>query len=236
MSLIISKWIKKSALNAFNHWSSTYDENVTPKLLRRGYSYELLAGEIIQYLAPDHGATVLELGTGTGILGKEVKKLRPDLKLIGLDISNGMLKFANSTGAYDMLIQADSENVPLRDNQVVSIYSAFMLHSLPNKEKFFSGLEKTMKFSGKFALVDLYRSKQRNPLSKFFDNVHSLIYEHGALSSYQTVQELIDILQRRNIQVLKNKRLDSSDLIVKNSKGMMTHHFLGCVNNTFNVV
>lgn len=188
---------------SFNHWSRTYTADVTPKLDQRGYGYDLLADYIVESARKGRA---LEVGTGTGIVAERVKLRLPDLSIAGVDISDGMLAAAGSTGAYRELKRADAAELPYPDNTFALVYSTFMLHSSPAPERVIQEFLRVTEPGGAIVIVDLFRTRRRIPLiSALGDNLHSVRFEHGAPSSYRSVGELVDIASRycRRLEVVQ---------------------------------
>src|SRR5215211_1099158 len=75
---------------AFHGRRSRFYNLVATRLLRR--VYRRLARDIAE-LAPQ-GAAVLDIGTGPGVLLAELARLRPDLTLTGIDLSEDMVTAA----------------------------------------------------------------------------------------------------------------------------------------------
>ena len=63
--------------HAFNDWANTYEQEAEEKLKIRGYSYGILTKLIISYLDINKSHEILELGVGTGIIGKYLKNFLP---------------------------------------------------------------------------------------------------------------------------------------------------------------
>lgn len=77
------------------------------------------------------GATVLDVGCGTGWFAAGLQKARPDVTVVGLDLSAGMLARARAAGAR-RLVQADATALPLTDRCVDVIVGRGVLHHLPD--------------------------------------------------------------------------------------------------------
>ena len=88
----------------FDGFARNFDENLTGKL---GYR---LPEETAQLLRDLRGAervtNILDLGCGTGLLGKHVRGF-VDV-LVGVDLSSKMLERATATGHYDKLVKAEA--------------------------------------------------------------------------------------------------------------------------------
>ena len=100
--------------NAFDEWADTYEIEVVPKLKQRGYSYESLANTILCEAGYKPGMKLLELGTGTGVLGAEVYKLS-QADITGVDISKKMLQQAAKKNIYINLINGNADIIPFDD-------------------------------------------------------------------------------------------------------------------------
>ncbi len=80
------------------------------------------------------GARVLDVGTGTGRLAVALAKARPDLHVIGVDISPDMLNIARQNAAQNGLSasidfrQAPATVLPLPDNHFSLVVSNASLH------------------------------------------------------------------------------------------------------------
>jgi ubiquinone/menaquinone biosynthesis C-methylase UbiE len=178
---------------AFNRWSRTYRTEIIGRVERRGYGYSDLASAVTAYL---RGTNVLEVGTGPGNLGVEVKhQLDRALEITGVDISTGMLTEARRTAAYLDLIEADATQLPFADSSFDSVYSTFMLHSASNAARAVSEFYRVCRWDGTVIIVDLMRFRRRIPiLSLISDNAHSIKREHAALSRYFSAGELVDMM------------------------------------------
>lgn len=204
----MNKLIKERTIKSFDKWSVTYSKDVEPKLRNRGHGYDILGKNILDFLQPEKEMAIMELGTGTGILGKSIKTHMPDVKILGLDISMGMLKEAMSTNVYESLIRCDAEHIPVKDNEYKRLYTAFMFHSLPRPKDALMNIRKLVGKGGRVVIVDLFRKDYRIPVvSMILDNLHSIKYEHGALSNYKTKNEFESIMKDCGMEVVLTKRL-----------------------------
>jgi ubiquinone/menaquinone biosynthesis C-methylase UbiE len=224
---MLKNFLKKKVIASFDYWSGTYTDNVVPKLERRGYGYQKLAKDILNYLRPANGSTIAELGAGTGVLGREIKKLRPDLKLVGFDISLRMLQQAKGENIYSELLLCDAEKIPVQDGYFDHVYSAFMFHSALNPKKGLAEVKRIVRDDGRVALIDLFRTRKRVFLFSWLkDNWHSFRYEKGAPSNYCRVEEFRKMAGLSALQINYETQLDRAFKIDR-PVGAMTHYFFG---------
>lgn len=83
----------------------------------------------VDLLAPRRDDALLDLGTGTGGLLRELshRPQRPDL-VTGLDSSAAMLAQAPALPAGWTLQQADARRLPFEDGQFTAVTAAYLLH------------------------------------------------------------------------------------------------------------
>lgn len=77
------------------------------------------------------GERILDAGCGTGWLAAGLRRARPDLVVIGADLSAGMLGRAVAAGAWP-LVQADATCLPVADASIDIVVGRGVLHHLPD--------------------------------------------------------------------------------------------------------
>lgn len=85
---------------AYAVWAATYDAET----MAIGYLLPFLIASWVARHVPKGDGPLLDAGCGTGLTGPNLRALGYD-RIAGLDISDDMLKIANSRGAYDELKQ-----------------------------------------------------------------------------------------------------------------------------------
>lgn len=116
-----------------DHECEYYDERFAivhdQRAAKRALSeVETLLGERIP-----QGASVLDVGCGTGWYAAGLSKARPDLFVMGSDLSAGMLSRAREAGAGN-LIQGDATKLPFADGAIDLIVARGVLHHMPDVE------------------------------------------------------------------------------------------------------
>ena len=218
-----SKRFNQRVIKSFDHWAPTYENIVISKLKQRGYGYDELAHLFISTLKPSPNTVFLELGTGPGVLGKEIAKLT-NAQLVGLDISQKMLRQAAASSAYTLLYQCSAEDIPLPDASIDGLYSTFMLHSIMNQDKVVSEIKRILKANASGILVDLCPNPSKLPFWNLIrGNFHSFQYEHGAPSKYKTAEQYADMFLHAGFEVIQTKRLgkkkDYTHYLIEFKKG-----------------
>lgn len=116
------------------------------------------------------GGVVIDLGCGTGRFAAYLAKLRPDIKVIGLDLSAEMVKQGNNSLRAEnladrvTLIECDmikfSQHAPPETSLVTSIFSLHHLPGLNLVSELFNQVNIfTEKTGGSFFLFDLVRPR-----------------------------------------------------------------------------
>jgi ubiquinone/menaquinone biosynthesis C-methylase UbiE len=87
---------------------------------------------------PPGGASVLEVGTGTGTLARAVLKSWPGVDVIASDAAAGMLEVARDQlgelgGTRLRLVQGPAGELPLADASVDLVVSSFVLQLVPDR-------------------------------------------------------------------------------------------------------
>ena len=103
---------------------------------------------------------VLDIATGTGDLAINIAKKTQDAKIIGLDISKGMLEVGKEKISKENLseniemILGDSENIPFEDNSFDAITVAFGVRNFETLEKGLAEIYRVLKPKGVFVVLE----------------------------------------------------------------------------------
>jgi len=114
----------------YDRWAESYDTDLD------GWSYQapaVVAGSVAG-LEPAPGE-VLDVGCGTGMVGRELRSRGFRGRLVGLDISTASLRVAQQSGAYDDLRPADLQQpLPLDDDAVDALVCVGVMTYLADVE------------------------------------------------------------------------------------------------------
>lgn len=112
-------------------------------------------------------ATLLDVATGTADLAIELSKI-PDLKITGVDISQGMLDFGDvklkqrNLQNRIVLQQADSENLPFADGSFDAVTVSFGVRNFENLDKGLGEMCRVLKPGSPMMVLEF--SKPTNPV------------------------------------------------------------------------
>src|SRR5262245_9968420 len=137
---------------------------------------------LLDQAAIQAGHRVLDIGCGTGALVTMIKRLHPDVDVVGLDPDPKALtrarRKAEQTSLPIRLDQGFSDELPYPDASFDRVFSSFMLHHLQagEKEKTLREVRRVLKPGGSLHLLDFGgpESGQNGFLARLFHSSHSL--------------------------------------------------------------
>ena len=145
----------------------------------------------ISLLKNSPNRVILDVATGTGDFALEAMKLRPE-KIIGVDISEGMLKIGEEkirkAGYADTISfrKASSESLPFADNYFDAVIVSFGVRNFENLENGLREMHRVMKEEGTCIVME-FSKPQSFPFKQlynfYFRNILPLI---GRLVSKDT--------------------------------------------------
>jgi len=115
--------------------------------------------KVVEIVAQTLPENILDIATGTGDLAINLSETNAK-KIIGLDISDGMLEVGRQKIAAKNLektismVIGDSENLPFEDNTFDAITVAFGVRNFENLEKGLSEILRVLKPNGIFVILE----------------------------------------------------------------------------------
>lgn len=176
---------KQQVSEMFNNIAHRYD--FLNHLLSMGID-KIWRRKVINLIKPLKPKIILDVATGTGDLALALAKVNPE-KIIGLDISTGMLekaKMKSKNAQLSQLIEfkeGDAENLPFEDNSFDVITVAFGVRNFETLSKGLKELIRVLKPSGKLFILEF--SKPSNPIMRklYFFYFYNVLPTIGKLVS-----------------------------------------------------
>lgn len=131
--------------------------------------------QCVKLLQSSNPKIILDVATGTADFAIECMSLKPE-KIIGIDISEGMMKFGREKlkkEGLDSVITleyGDAETVTFPDNTFDAIVVGFGVRNFENLEKGLANLNRILKPNGKLVILEF--SNPRNKLVKWGYNFY----------------------------------------------------------------
>jgi predicted TPR repeat methyltransferase len=120
----------REVADRYDEWAQSYDDDLT------SWSYQAPAvvAETVVTRHPEAGS-LLDVGCGTGLVGRALRARGFAGRILGLDISRASLEIAGRGGAYDSLEQADlQQRLPVEDDTVDAVVCVGVMTYLPEVE------------------------------------------------------------------------------------------------------
>lgn len=119
------------------------------------------------------GATVLEVGCGTGNYIRALAELRSDLVYAGFDLSEAMLREARARGSRVTFVQGDAaKRFPFPDQGCAVAFAVDVIHHIEDLPRFFSEAHRVLAPGGHLVIVtDSEETLRRRSLTAFFPEI-----------------------------------------------------------------
>jgi predicted TPR repeat methyltransferase len=114
----------------YDAWAHGYDDDLSSW----SYRAPTVVAQTVLSRRPE-AASVLDVGCGTGLVGRALREGGFAGQLLGLDISRESLAIAQQRGAYDSIEHADlQQRLPLEDESVDAVVCVGVMTYLPEVE------------------------------------------------------------------------------------------------------
>lgn len=148
---------KTQVANMFDNISENYDG--LNRVITFGIDVKWRE-KVVAIVKATNPKKILDIATGTGDLAIMQSQKIPDAKIIGLDISAGMLEIGkqkiNALGLNKNIemVLGDSENIPYEDNYFDAITVSYGVRNFENLDKGLQEIYRVLKPGGTFVVLE----------------------------------------------------------------------------------
>ena len=177
-------------------------------------TYAPFARKIVESLAPmESGSTIVDLGTGPGILSIELHKLLPQAKIIGIDLSSDMLEIARKNADEAGMSNFETrlgkaEKISIESNSVNLVVTQSSFHEWEDQRKGLSEIFRILKPGGSLILKDYnqgWLSGWRRGLFKFLLTMVGESYKDHVEMFKFTFDQVADLLKEAGFDEINGK-------------------------------
>lgn len=136
----------------FDSVAESYDR--TNDLLSFGQD-RLWRRRVLIEIDPQPGQTILDLAAGTG--SSSIVFLKPGVRVIASDFSNGMLEVGKRRHPELEFVFADATNLPFEDQSVDAVTISFGLRNVEKPKKALTEMQRVLKPGGKVVICEFSR-------------------------------------------------------------------------------
>jgi len=142
----------------YDHIGERYDEEAAR---RRDVDPELVKF-VSERTAGGRELAVLDIACGTGIQLLANRRRFPRMRLVGLDLHEGMLRAARAKGGEIEWLQGDAAKLPFSDATFDYVSCQFCFHHFADKASVLSEVERVLRPGGRFVMLNMVPWRMRD--------------------------------------------------------------------------
>lgn len=201
-------------------------EDLNESFKKRMWEYRSFVKFMLNHFSIKDYSNVLEIGPGPGWITILLSQANPTLKIIGLELSEDMIRVANENKYKERVtknidfIKGDAKNIDIfEDKSFDIVISSDSLHHWEDPVKVFNEIHRVLKENGKFCVKDGRRdigvaAKFVYNLAKLFiSKTMSYFWKTSIMAAY-TPDELKDLLDHSQLKDKYKTKTDLFDILV----------------------
>lgn len=107
------------------------------------------------------GMTVLDIGTGPGTILLGLKRLFPECRFMGMDVSEGMMQtagtYARKANLSVPFFVGDGQCIPVSSSKIDAVISLFAIHHMDQPDHLLAEIDRVLKPKGSLLIIDFRR-------------------------------------------------------------------------------
>ena len=223
---------KEVVVEAFTELAPRYESVVNNELNKFwGWSYQGFINFLIENTSISDGELLLDIATGTGVIPRAVMQANPNVKIVGIDITQAMLRHGKQKLGEDLfgkkvfLTTGDAMHMPYAPSSFDLIVCGLATHHMQT-DQLTAEIYRILKENGRFSLADVGGSKLwRNPVVNFFIKILAYLYflitenkdralaEASAVSNVFTAEDWQQILSKVGFKEIKITLLEIQQIL-----------------------
>ena len=150
----MKKATKGEVQRRYDAWSGWYDKIDTSRAFG-GATQERWRRRAIEMLEAKPGETVLDLGTGSGLIIPWIAEKYPEAKVLGVDLSPKMLALARErAGEKAGFFLGDIDRLPFKDGSVDKAIATYTFTTAPEPRAMLVECARVMRSGGALVVLD----------------------------------------------------------------------------------
>jgi len=125
-----------------------YNEEQSQAFASKRQARKSIIDCLVKAIENHNAKTILDFGCGTGNYIAEICSRVNNIRLIGVDPSESMLKFAREKNSDSAILKGDHRCIPLENNTVDMIFVLNVIHHVNDIEKMFTEFYRILKQAG----------------------------------------------------------------------------------------
>lgn len=184
--------------------ASTYDDSGM---------HRALAELVAEHAAGPGAGLVVDVATGTGLVLRSIAARHPEARLVGIDLSSGMLAVARAALPQAQLVQADASALPIPDRSVDLVTCVTALHLLAEPELAFDEWARVLRPGGRLVTATFAAATAHPTPSPRPDLPQGFARRH---EDYRTPEQVGRVFRahRLHLESHTEHRLDGDRLLV----------------------
>jgi ubiquinone/menaquinone biosynthesis C-methylase UbiE len=159
---------------------------------------------INEYLTLNHNETIIDVGGGTGLIAKVLRKKTPGSDIVVIDLSRGMLQKVNDPTLS--LIQGDVTAFPLKDETFTLAILINTMHHIPVSKQQIALREvcRILKRQGRIFIIDIWFPNTF--LSNLFVKMEKLLVGNTHHLIPDVMKQMVQDAGFQNVDVFPSKK------------------------------
>jgi ubiquinone/menaquinone biosynthesis C-methylase UbiE len=187
---------EQKSIEEFTKWAKNYDNPIT------SFPFKRVNADIVRLLNSKENSSLLDVGSGSGILIEKLISLNKNMKLFGLDITPGMVKLAKNKFKNNKNVEitlGSAGKIPYNDQTFDYVTCVYSFHHHPNQSLSIKEMARVLKPGGKLLVLD---ANIEGPIRKWFSDLETKMNKEEGVHKV-TKKEMFDLFSKSGLKDIK---------------------------------